>query len=84
MILNEIQQALEIVLASVVFAIGSWMYVDWKSNKAELKAIRDEAIKKGLEDEKTKIHKEYDDKSLDSLIDSSGDVYSKLGSKKDN
>ncbi len=84
MILSEIEQVLEIVIASILFATGVIVYIHWKNDEAELKSLRDEAIKNEVADDKTKIHKEYDDKSLDSLLDSSPDIYRKLGPPKDN
>ncbi len=81
---SELSNIVTLILSFGVISFFVKVYVDIKRDKEELEALKNEAIKKGLEDEKAKIHKEYDDKSLDSLIDSSGDVYSKLGSKKDN
>ncbi len=85
MILNEIELALQIVIASVLFSSAAWAYIEWKHGKEELRQLRENEMLRAIDEEKKLIHKEYDEKSLDSLIDSSSDIYSKLGTKrKDN
>ncbi len=84
MILSQIEQALQIVAASVVFALGAWIYIDWKQEREELKELREKALADEVANDKIKIHEEYKSKDLDELLDSSPDIYRKLGPPKDN
>ncbi len=66
--------------SAVVLFILAKIYLDYK----ELKTLRDKDVSRSVEDDKAKIHKKYDDASLDSLVDSSPSIYRKLGPPKDN
>ncbi len=82
--ISELQALLEVVFSAVVLFLGTKAYLDHKESKDELRFLREKEIARSIEDEKQKIHKKFDDKSLDELVDSSPTIYGKLGPPKDN
>ncbi len=81
MILNEIEQIITLVFAAIV----TGFFVKWLMDYNYYKNVaKTEETKKAVEDDKIKIRSEYNDESLDKLVDSSTTIYRKLGPPKDN